>query len=75
MSRALRLLECAVELLPEEAARGRSLLFELGVALYYGGDGPRAEATLARAVAEAARGRQATLRRLLGWARSKSSRR
>ncbi len=47
------LLDRAGELLPEETARQRRLLFQLGLALYYAGEAPRAETTLTRAIAEA----------------------
>ena len=53
VSATVDLLNRAVELLPEEMARGRRLLFELGLAVYYAGDAPRSEATLIRAMAEA----------------------
>jgi class 3 adenylate cyclase/tetratricopeptide (TPR) repeat protein len=47
------LLDRAMELLPEEMARQRRLAFWLAFALYAGRDGPRSEAVLRRAVAEA----------------------
>jgi class 3 adenylate cyclase/tetratricopeptide (TPR) repeat protein len=53
ISATVDLLERAIELLPEEEARQRRLRFSLAITLYDRQDGPRAEAVLAQAIAEA----------------------